>query len=148
MEVCSQLHTTVAWTLGEKTPHPYILNKDSTDSLVGLEREKSLAPARDQTLASLPCSLVTVLTLLSWLLIDIGRRRNRVSIFFLSPTFKTWSCKMMRTVSSSKYRYNRAGHWTFNWFCDLPTATGTDFYLVNNSEQIHSPVSLFSPVCK
>jgi len=69
-------------------PHPYTLNKDSTDSLVVLEREKSLAPARDQTLASLACSLVTVLTLLSWLLIDIGRRRNGASIFFSLSYFK------------------------------------------------------------
>jgi hypothetical protein len=64
------------------------LNKDSTDSLVVLEREKSLAPARDQALAGLACSLVTAPTMLSWLLIDIRRKRNVASIFFLSPTFK------------------------------------------------------------
>jgi hypothetical protein len=63
------------------------LNKNSTDSLVALEREKSLAPAKNQTLAGLACNLVTVPTLLSWLLIDIGRR-NRASIFFLSHTLK------------------------------------------------------------
>ena len=69
-------------------PHPYKLSKDSTASLVVLEREKFLALARDQTLTRLACSLVTVPTLLSWLLIDTGRRRNRASIFFLSPTLK------------------------------------------------------------
>jgi hypothetical protein len=56
--------------------------------MVVLDREKSLPPVRDQTLASLAYSLVTVPTLLSRLLIDIGRRRNRASIFFLSLTFK------------------------------------------------------------
>jgi hypothetical protein len=75
-------------THGGKNPHPYTLNKDSADSLVVLEGEKSLPLATDQTLASLACSLVTVPALLSWLLIDIGRRRNSASILFLSPPLK------------------------------------------------------------
>jgi len=73
---------------GKTPPHPYTLNKDSTDSMVVLEREKSLLPVRDQTQAGLARSLVSVPTLLSRLLIDTGRRRNRASIFLLSPSFK------------------------------------------------------------
>jgi hypothetical protein len=44
--------------------------------------------------------------MLSWLLIDTGRKRNGASIFFLFPTFKIRSFNLMSAVRTSKYHYH------------------------------------------
>lgn len=133
--------------LTPERPHPQCtLNKAgwTPETVLFWTRESSLVPARGQTLDGPDCSLVTVLTILSRLLISSRRNRNWVSKFSLSPTFKLRSFHLISAVPTSKYHYhNEKRNWPFNCFSDLPTTTGTDFYVVSTNEQILSPASKF-----